>query len=334
MDQLPQLPQLPLQRNPDTDDVPIADTERWELLIAHRPLLMRVARRRTNNEADAEDCVSEALARAYEFRGLDTARAQAFLCTTVSRLAVDEHRRSARARTAAVRDWTRQPQQGGFEDRVLDRAEGGWLAGRLSDVRGRERALLEARMSGLTVAEYAAAAGIPIGAAENAWTRLRHKALRALAAAGSAAVAFRVALRRPAVVAAPSAVALALTGFMFPSGSAGGGPAPAGEAGPVAPTRLTESIAVAAVVPEGTEPPPAPAATAARPAARLAPTATSPVDRPSTLASVPRSDVPAVASLGGTRVERGNEDETFEESVMRCVQNVDLGDPLADPCDY
>lgn len=262
------------------------------------------------------------------------ARARAFLCTTVSRLAVDEHRRSARARSAAVRDWTRQPQQAGFEDRVLDRAEGSWLVARLGDLRGREQALLGARMSGLTVAEYAAEAGISIGAAENAWTRIRHKALRALAAAGAVAVAFRVALRRPAAVAAPSVVALALTGFMLPAGSAGGGPAPADDAGPVAPTRLTESIAIATVVPKGTQPPPAPAVPAVRPAARLAPTATSPIERPSTLASVPGRDVPAVASLGGTRVERDNEDETFEDSVKRCVQNVDLGDPLADPCDY
>lgn len=328
MDQLPQL------RDPDSDGRGMADVERWAELIAHRPLMMRVARKRTGSEADAEDCVSEALARAYEFERLDMARAQAFLCTTVSRLAVDEHRRSARARTAAVRDWTRQPQQAGFEDGVLDRAEGSWLAKRLSDVRGRERALLEARMSGLTVAEYAAAAGIPIGAAENAWTRVRHKALRAMAAAGAVAVAFRVALRRPAAVAAPSVVALALTGFMLPAGSAGGGPTSAGEAGPVAPTRLTESIAVATVVPEGTEPPPAPAAPAARPAARLAPTSTSPIDGPSTLAAVPRSDVSAVASLGGTRVERDHEDESFVDSVKRCVRNFDLGDPLADPCDY
>lgn len=325
--------QLPQQRDPASDGRPPADAERWDLLLAHRSLLMRVARQRTNTEADAEDCVSEALARAYEFEGLDTTRARAFLCTTVSRLAVDEHRRAARARAAAVREWTRQPQPGAFEEAVLDRAEGSWLVDRLAQLRGRERALLEARMSGQSVAEYAASAGISIGAAENAWTRIRHKALRALAVAGAIVTAFCAALRRPTAVAAPAAVALALSGFLLPAPDNRDAAAPEAPVGP-APTVLIDAAAAAG---NRAEPDPPHAAEVAgfpaRPAARaVAPLA--PVDQPSVIAAVPGNEVPAVASLGGTRVERENEEETFEESVMRCMENVDLRDPLSDPCDY
>lgn len=56
--------QLPQQRDPDSDGRRMAGAQRWAELNAHRPLLMRVARERTGSEADAEDCVSEALARA------------------------------------------------------------------------------------------------------------------------------------------------------------------------------------------------------------------------------------------------------------------------------
>ena len=143
---------------------------RWQTVWSHRDALLRVARRRTPNDADAEDCVSEAMLRAVLHPGLDLDRAGPFLTSVTVRLCADLHRDRGRAARASVRWFADDRLVTTPETVVCDRAEGayfarvaGWL------LTPRERAAIDARAAGVHPA------GVTRKSASAALTRARTK---------------------------------------------------------------------------------------------------------------------------------------------------------------
>jgi RNA polymerase sigma factor (sigma-70 family) len=156
-------------------------SEQWELVLAHRERLLRIARRRLPTVEDAEDCVHEALIRAASAADLDPARVGQFVTSVLVRLCVDH----ARAASTAQRALGRLVEAHGDvspEEAICDHAQASWimenLMGRLST---REREVLRARADGLSTREAARRLNISGKSAEAALTRARSR-LRALAA--------------------------------------------------------------------------------------------------------------------------------------------------------
>jgi DNA-directed RNA polymerase specialized sigma24 family protein len=102
---------------------------RWAAVTAQRERLLRIARARTLNEQDAEDCVQEAMLRCVEFAGLDEVRLEAFLTTVTIRLCADTHR-VRRQRDRAAPRLAGPALAPGPEEDVCDRAEADWVAHR------------------------------------------------------------------------------------------------------------------------------------------------------------------------------------------------------------
>ena len=87
-------------------DVGDASSTRFE---PHRDRLFGVAYRMTGSVADAEDCVQEAFVRWQRADRAAVANDEAFLVRTVSRLAIDRQRQTARRRETYVGPWLPEP---------------------------------------------------------------------------------------------------------------------------------------------------------------------------------------------------------------------------------
>jgi RNA polymerase sigma factor (sigma-70 family) len=248
---------------------------RWELLEVERPRLLRLARRRTASEQDAEDVVAEALVRAMERTTLDEDRLAAWLTTVTVRLCVDvvrhrgrEHRHWARAGAQTVTP--------SCEQVVCDRAEAAWIAQRVTELPGRQARALSLRAAGLDVAGVARLLGVSQHAAESLLARGR-LAMRALLGLSAAAVLF--AWRWAAGVArAGGAVAVGTTSAVGATG-----------------------VVVAAVLVQGGSAPPNAAALPAPPAIQApAPTAANSHRPPTSPVIDHRSTAPTTASATPT----------------------------------
>ncbi|AXB41605.1 sigma-70 family RNA polymerase sigma factor [Amycolatopsis albispora] len=159
----------------------------WGVVDAHRDRLLRIARRRTPSEQDAEDVVSEAVLRAAERPGLDPDRLPAWLTTVTVRLCADVTRDAARER----RRWLRadvETAAESCEQRICDRAEASWLAGHLDTLPDRQAQVLRLRADGLDVTAAAESMGVSYRTAESLLARGR-RALRVLLTSSLAAVA-------------------------------------------------------------------------------------------------------------------------------------------------
>src|SRR2546422_9003974 len=73
-----------------------AADERWQRMWNHREQLLRVARRRSMSQEDAEDAVHEAMLRAAERPDLDDERLGAWLTAVTMRRGVDRYRQGHR----------------------------------------------------------------------------------------------------------------------------------------------------------------------------------------------------------------------------------------------
>lgn len=312
---------------------------RWELVLPHREQLLRVARRRVETREDAEDVVATALLRTVEHPGLDESRVGAFLCTTVVRLSVDVHRDRTRQLALGTRAARREVPARSVEEAVCDEAEARWLAEQLADLPEREEQVLAARVSGLSAQETSARLGLSRKATENAFTRVRQRAHRLLGGTlGGLGLLWGGARRvaRPEVALVPAGVATALTFAVVVSGPVPAivpstAPVVTSEAGSGGQARVDPAGATTEVATAAPAPPPAPpAGSSAAPAEPVAAPEPQP-DR--TTVAVP--DVaPGVVDGGEVYVEKRHEDETFEQSVQRCVDGLEKkwSDPLADPC--
>lgn len=153
---------------------------RWAAVYAERERLLRLARSRTLNSAEAEDCVSEAMLRCVEFEALDEERLGAFLTTVTLRLCADQHRGRARLlRTGGrIAYPAAEPSP---EENVCERAEAAWLAAHLRRLPLHQRRVVEARAAGLSCADVATRLDLSVDAVKSAVARARSSLRAALA---------------------------------------------------------------------------------------------------------------------------------------------------------
>ncbi|AKJ09855.1 RNA polymerase sigma factor [Streptomyces incarnatus] len=219
-------------------DMP-ADTEaadaRWRRMWSHREQLLKVARRRSMSQEDAEDAVHEAMLRAAERPDLDDERLGAWLTTVTMRLCVDRYRQVNREAEVGRRPTLVAPGPVPVEEAVCDRAEARWLAVRSGELPARQAEALRLKSEDLDVGQVAVRMGLSYRTVESLLARAR-RTLRASLAGTLGLVLFLVGRGRPrgggkvqAVAVTSTAATLAVAGFVLPQvlGGGGGATAPA-----------------------------------------------------------------------------------------------------------
>lgn len=287
---------------------------RWAAVYAERDRLLRIARSRTLNEAEAEDCVSEAMLRCVEFEGLDEERLGAFLTTVTVRLCADQHR--ARARLLRTGGRIAEPDaEPGPEENVCERAEAVWLAAHLRRLPAHQRRVVEARAAGLSCADVARRFDVSVDAVKSAVARARTSVRSALASSFGLLPPILGRYRLVAAGVAGSAVAgVTVGGLLFV------GPTDVAPRMPAAPRVALPppSPAVAVVRPVRVAPPAPPAATSATAAVRAVRPRVAPARavRPKV-----EPTAPPIAKAGPYELgEDPNHDRyTIDERVLHCV---------------
>lgn len=191
----------------------------WPLVLPHRERLVRIARRRTRSNEDAEDIAQEAMLRVATFPALDPERVGELLTSVTVRLCVDLARRRGVETSALPRMYA--PETDALAD-LMDTAEARFLA--TVPLTRMERTLLIARVHGLYPSEVAASLGLTIPSAKAALVRARRKIMAAwratlgvfgltrlrkwlLPVGGATAVLVATILQRPEVVTMPGSTA-------------------------------------------------------------------------------------------------------------------------------
>lgn len=284
--------------------------ERWDAVLVHRDRALRVARARLSDPYDVDDCVQESMARVVAMPNLDLGRVGPLLSTVVANVAADTHRQHVRAsRLTSKVTSSAVPLQPGDEP-VCDAAEARWLHSQLHTLGARERAVLELRAEGRTVAETAAALGMTYKAVESAFTRGRN-ALKTLwrSTLVAVAVCVRRAWRTPeAGISAAAFAAAAVLGLaVAQSGVASG--RPSATARPAQDTPVA-SIRADAQPTVGRSPSAPSRGLHRRPGAAA---------RQTQLAVVPRQAVGPVGSIY-VRETREHGEETFAQTLERCAK--------------
>ncbi|SEC90168.1 RNA polymerase sigma factor, sigma-70 family [Streptomyces sp. 2231.1] len=216
-------------------DTAAAD-ERWQRMWSHREQLLKVARRRSMSQEDAEDAVHEAMLRAAERPDLDDERLGAWLTTVTMRLCVDRYRQVNREAEVGSRPTLVAPGPVPVEEAVCDRAEAKWLAVRSGELPARQAEALRLKSEDLDVSQVAVRMGLSYRTVESLLARAR-RTLRASLAGTLGLVLFLVGRGRPrgggkaqAVAVTSTAATLAVAGFVLPyaldADGNGNGPAP------------------------------------------------------------------------------------------------------------
>lgn len=256
---------------------------RWQLVLPHRPYLVRIAVSRGMSPEDAEDCAQEAMVRCVGFATLDESRVVEFLAITTMRLCVDRHRaltHDAKVGLKLVPWYVDEPSP---EDAACDRSEAAWVASHLADLPESQRLALAAKADGLSCQEIAARMGLSYKAVESLLSRARAYVRAAVA---SAWVLLARARRRGVDLPADAPV-FAMGAIVTIAALAPGGPAFSGPGTPPPPpVALYAAAPTSDLGPAGVRPAPSPAAPAvAGPAGGVAPTG---APRPSAPPGAPR----------------------------------------------
>ncbi|MGW3123737.1 sigma-70 family RNA polymerase sigma factor [Streptomyces sp. NPDC001107] len=226
-----------------------AADERWQRMWSHREQLLRVARRRSMSQEDAEDAVHEAMLRAAERPDLDDDRLGAWLTTVTMRLCVDRYRQVNREAEVRTSPTLIAPGPVPVEEAVCDRAEARWLAVRSGELPARQAEALRLKSEDLDVSQVAVRMGLSYRTVESLLARAR-RTLRASLAGTLGFVLFlfgrgrlRAGGKAQAVAAASTAATLAVAGFVLPYALDGGHPAttPPPAASP-APGKAAETV--------------------------------------------------------------------------------------------
>ncbi|MGW3209632.1 sigma-70 family RNA polymerase sigma factor [Streptomyces sp. NPDC001135] len=211
----------------------VAADERWRHMWSHREQLLKVARRRSMSQEDAEDAVHEAMLRAAERPDLDDERLGAWLTTVTMRLCVDRYRQVSREAEVGSRPTLVAPGPVPVEEAVCDRAEARWLAVRSGELPARQAEALRLKSEDLDVGQVAVRMGLSYRTVESLLARAR-RTLRASLAGTLGLVLFLVGRGRPrgggkvqAVAVTSTAATLAVAGFVLPYALGGGGGAAA-----------------------------------------------------------------------------------------------------------
>ena len=226
-----------------------AAEERWRRMWSHREQLLRVARRRSMSQEDAEDAVHEAMLRAAERPDLDDERLGAWLTTVTMRLCVDRYRQVNREAEVRTSPTLIAPGPVPVEEAVCDRAEAKWLAVRSGELPARQAEALRLKSEDLDVSQVAVRMGLSYRTVESLLARAR-RTLRASLAGTLGFVLFlfgrgrlRAGGKAQAVAATSTAATLVVAGFVLPYALDGGHPAttPPPAASP-APAKAAETV--------------------------------------------------------------------------------------------
>jgi RNA polymerase sigma factor (sigma-70 family) len=287
---------------------------RWDAVLEHRERALRVARARLSDPYDVDDAVQEGMARVVAMPNLDLDRIGPLLSTVVANVAIDTHRKYSRWSRLEARLTSTEVAAQVHDEPVCDAAEARWLHTQLQSLAPRERAVLELRAEGRSVAETASLLGISYKAVDSAFTRGR-TALKALWRATLvvlAAATIRV-LRLPpklataAVLAAAATLAISVLQLAPTSPSKPSTPPqPPGIAGSSYPGGEPKLVAEETRRQVG-----ATHNTKTRAAARR-------VDR-TTLAAVP-PPTSAGIQAGRAALSRKHADESMQQTVRRCIR--------------
>ncbi|MBO4254250.1 sigma-70 family RNA polymerase sigma factor [Streptomyces griseorubiginosus] len=206
-----------------------ATDERWRRMWSHREQLLKVARRRSMSQEDAEDAVHDAMLRAAERPDLDEERLGAWLTTVTMRLCVDRYRQVNREAEVRVSPRLVAPGPVPVEEAVCDRAEAKWLAVRSGELPDRQAEALWLKSEDLDVGQVAVKMGLSYRTVESLLARAR-RTLRNSLAATLGFVLFLLGRGRlkaggkaQAVAVASTAATLAVAGFVLPYTLDGGG---------------------------------------------------------------------------------------------------------------
>ncbi|GAA3780423.1 sigma-70 family RNA polymerase sigma factor [Streptomyces phyllanthi] len=217
----------------DTHAETPAAQDRWERMWSHREQLLKVARRRSMSQEDAEDAVHEAMLRAAERPDLDDERLGAWLTTVTMRLCVDRYRQVNREAEVRSSPTLVAPGPVPVEEAVCDRAEARWLAVRSGELPARQAEALRLKSEDLDVGQVAVRMGLSYRTVESLLARAR-RTLRASLAGTLGAVLFLLGRGRPrgggnaqAIAVASTAATLAVVGFALPYVLDGSGDDPA-----------------------------------------------------------------------------------------------------------
>lgn len=203
--------------------------ERWERMWGHREQLLKVARRRSMSQEDAEDAVHEAMLRAAERPDLDDERLGAWLTTVTMRLCVDRYRQVHREAEVRTSPTLVAPGPVPVEEAVCDRAEARWLAVRSGELPARQAEALRLKSLDLDVGQVALHMGLSYRTVESLLARARRTLRNSLAGTLGLALflcgrgRLRTGGKAQAVAAASTAATLAVAGFVVPYTLEGGG---------------------------------------------------------------------------------------------------------------
>lgn len=336
-------PGVPVTVDARVEAVPAASPgeldERWALVLPHQERLRRIASRRLACKDEVDDVVQEAMLRAVTFERLDPAYAGQFLTTVTVRLCADVQRDRARQLRVGVRDALRTVEPGEPHDTLLDQEEARWLYGECLKLPARECAVVLARASGMSVKETATKLGVGTKSAEAALTKARHRMRRVAQSAGITVLGL---LKRVRYAGTPAAVAAGVTaatvggmvgGFVLDHPERRAPKAPVAAA-PAVPFRAA-TVTVPQADPAGTVVSVARKPVAPAPAAKPQET----TGRTGGRERAPEIDTPPVGDPGLVGTDEGikgreeREDESFEESLVKCVSEVLTIDPDSPLCD-
>jgi RNA polymerase sigma factor (sigma-70 family) len=290
------------------------DEDRWSLAWQHRGRLLRIARRRTASEQEAEDVVSEVLLRAAAAEHLPRDALGPWLTTVTLNVCADMARE--RARTAKRVDYSRRHliPDPSPEQQFIDRETAALAVRRLSRLPARQREVLLLRSAGFGIAEIAEELSVSYKTAESLLSRARAFMRKTVTVVAGALLALIRSLRRPTKGAATVATVAAVVA-VFISVIPSGRPASRAEV-PNPVFRATHPVLSAATSAPTTKP--------ARPKSGKLGRPRPPQRRPSPAAQRPLIG-PARISAGKPFVQTppmtyDHRDESLLETTRRCIR--------------
>jgi RNA polymerase sigma factor (sigma-70 family) len=302
----------------------------WSAVLAERGRAERVAYARCSSVHDAEDCVQEAMARVVAMPDVDVDRVGPLLATVVTNLAMDTHRARARAGRVEARLGARPGLVHSPEDDVCDVEEARWLWRRRVDLGAQDRAVLELRAAGYGAADAAAALDVSYKTASSAYTRARTQ-MRAIWRAAAALLGvlwWRPVRPRADATAVALAASAAVVLVLLPGTTQGADattPPPRVEPAQAA----TRSVSSDLPRRDG-------GSVAEQPEARDEPVVPRRVDERGRSGPRPTAHAPSVSAAGAetgeTRLVREHDEESFTETLQRCIDAGVLVSPTHIEC--
>ena len=288
----------------------------WSDAWQHRDRLLRIARRRTTSEHEAEDVVSEVLLRAAERTSLEDDALARWLTAVTLNVCADVARERAMVRKRTVYSMRQLVPEPSPEQVILDRETAATAVRRLSSLPTRQREALLMRSAGFGVDEIADQLAVSYKTAESLLSRARAFMRKSVAVIVALLLGLLRGLRRhtkvaPAMTAAALVLAVGVSSGLLERGR-----------DPIAPATATPVIHIQAITR------PAVDSTHAQATQTRAKSATDQRHSTTRRPTTPAPRVLMKRSAFGNRAVGGHtptityehSDETFLQSTRRCLR--------------